>query len=82
MGIKAVPVDVVVDRDRNRVVEPETGRVLHTVRLDRTSSERPILEHVVNVRTYPLRKCAPERLRAKRHPITPIISKISISVEM
>ena len=65
IGLDAAPVDVVVDSDGVRVVEPLTGHALRPVRLDRTESERRILENVVNVRTSPLRKRAPERLMTK-----------------
>ncbi len=64
VGIEAVPVDVVAGENRVSVVDPETGRVLHSVRLDRNESGSSLVEHVVNVRTSPLRKRAPERLLA------------------
>ena len=64
VGLDAVPVGVVVDGDQLRVVEPETGRTLHSVTLDRTESERPIPEHIVNTSTYPVRNLAPGRLAA------------------
>jgi hypothetical protein len=36
VGIDAVPVDVVVDGHRAKVVEPASGRTQHSVRLDMT----------------------------------------------
>jgi len=68
VGIEAVPLDVVPDGDWVRVVDPETGRVVHSVRLDLTLSERLILEHVVNTCTYPLRKRAPADLKKDVKP--------------
>lgn len=50
VGIEAVPMDMVAGGHRAEVVEPETGRILHSVRLDKTESEGPAAEHVVNVR--------------------------------
>ena len=47
----------------NISVEPETRRGLHAVRPDRTVSERPIPEHVVNVRTSPVRNLVPADLK-------------------
>ena len=38
VGIEADPVDVVVDEDRAKVVEPGGRRVLHSVRLESTES--------------------------------------------
>jgi hypothetical protein len=38
VGIDAVPVIVVVDSDRTRVVEPVSGGTLHSSRLDTTES--------------------------------------------
>ena len=64
VGIEAVLVEVVVDRDRVRVVEPETGRVLHSVTLlDRTLPEGAVPEHVVNGRTLSQGRSAPADLR-------------------
>jgi hypothetical protein len=72
VGIEAVPVDVVVDRDGAKVIEPESPRSLHSVRLDRIVSERPIPEHAVNARTSPLRNLAPERTIARKfYPASP-----------
>ena len=65
MSIEAVCVKVVMDGDRARVVEPQTHRVVHSVRLDTTASASSAIEHVVNISTYPLRKRAPERLRTE-----------------
>jgi hypothetical protein len=64
-GIEAVPIDVVVDGDRVRVVDPETRRVLHLVRLEATESVSSVIEHAVNARTAPLRKRAPDKLRSE-----------------
>ena len=61
IGIKADPVDVVVDDDRAKVIEAETSRCLHPVRLESSESEGSVLGHVVNARTSPLRKAALQR---------------------
>ena len=66
IGLDAVPVEVVVDGDRARVVDPESGRVDRLVRLDTTVSESSAIEHVVNVRTSPLRNLAPDRIIARK----------------
>ena len=57
---------VVVDEDRAKVVEPETGRCHCSVKPRMTASEGLTglgKEHVVNVRTFAPGKLAPERLR-------------------
>jgi hypothetical protein len=64
IGIEAVPVDVVVDGNRARAVEPESGRALHSVRSDKTESISSVIEHVVNARTSPDRNLAPAYLIA------------------
>jgi hypothetical protein len=51
VGIEAVPVDVVVDGDRARDVEPESGRALRSVKLDKTESVGSAAARVVNGRT-------------------------------
>jgi hypothetical protein len=66
IGLDAVPVEVVVDGDRARVVDPESGRVDRLVRLDTTVSESSAIEHVVNARTSPLRNLAPDRIIARK----------------
>jgi hypothetical protein len=38
IGLDALPVDVVVDEDRAKVVEPGVRRVLHSVRLEMAES--------------------------------------------
>jgi hypothetical protein len=63
----AVLVDVVVDRDWARVVEPGSRRVLHSVRLESTESVGSVAWHVVNARTLAPGRSAPtdpERRRA------------------
>jgi hypothetical protein len=64
VGIDAVPVNVNVDGDRVRVVDPQNGLVYHSVRLESIGSELSVVAHVVNVRTSPLRKRAPARISA------------------
>jgi hypothetical protein len=59
-----VPVDVVVDGDSARVVEPETRRVFHSVRLlDRTLPEGSGAERLVNISTLSQRRSAPADLK-------------------
>jgi hypothetical protein len=52
--------------DPVRVVEPETGRCHHSVRLELTESTSSVKEYVVNARTSPLCKRAPADL--KKYP--------------
>lgn len=59
VGIDAVPVEVRLAGDAVRVVEPEIGRILHSVTLDTTLSAGSILEHVVNVCAFAPRRSAP-----------------------
>ncbi len=69
-GIEAVPVDVVVDGDRVKVVEPTTGRCVLSVRQPGPDPETRPTGSGVQV---PLRKRAPERLTARKfHPASPI----------
>jgi len=60
LGIDAVPVDVVMDNDRARVVE--TSRCLHSFRFETTGSVASAISHVVNAYTRPDRNRAPARL--------------------
>jgi hypothetical protein len=62
-GIEAVPVDVVVDGERVRVVDPETRRLLHSVRLESTESVWSVVEQVVNVRALAPGRSAPANLK-------------------
>jgi hypothetical protein len=62
VGLDAVAVDLVVDGHRAKVVEPETGHILHSVRRGATGSVSAVIGHVVNARTSPLRKLAPAYL--------------------
>ena len=59
----AIPVDVVVDGDRVKVVDPETGRCRLSVRLGTTSPGVTEPSQVVNTRTSPLRNLAPADLK-------------------
>jgi hypothetical protein len=61
-GIEAVPINVVVDGERVRVVDPETGRLLHSVRLAATESLPSAIEHVVDARTLSQGRSAPSDL--------------------
>jgi hypothetical protein len=62
IGIEAVPVDVVVDCDQASVVDPAIGRLLRSVRPDKTESVSSAVGHVVNARTAPDRNLAPASL--------------------
>jgi hypothetical protein len=64
-GLYAIPVDVIVDGDRVRAFEPESGRLVHSVMLESSGSVSSVVGHGVNVRTSPLRKRGPERLAAR-----------------
>jgi hypothetical protein len=66
VGIEAVPVDVIVDAERVKVVELETRRTVHSVRLESSGSVSSVVQHIVNVRTSPDCNLAPERLRAEK----------------
>jgi hypothetical protein len=73
VGFAAFPVNVVVDGCQSRVVEPESGRSIRSIMLDRILSERPIPVHAVNTRTSPLRKRTPARLAARKvYPLSPV----------
>src|SRR5262245_16705740 len=50
VGVEAVPVDVIVDGDPVQVVEPDSRRVLHSFRLDKTELEGSVAARVVNAR--------------------------------
>jgi hypothetical protein len=58
VGVEAVPVDVLLDGERARVDDLQVARVLRSVRLESSGSVWSVGGHVVNVRTYPLRKRA------------------------
>jgi hypothetical protein len=77
MGLDAVPVDVIADGDWVRVVDPETGRCIHFVRLDTSASGWPVPKHVVNIRAHPDRNLAPAKIIAQRScPISPYFPSI------
>ena len=61
----AVPMDVLVDRDRASVVESEIGRCRDAVRPRTTLPGSPRKEQVVNFRTLAPGRSAPERLRSE-----------------
>jgi hypothetical protein len=66
VGIEADPVDVILDEDRAKVVEPGIARVLNSVRLELTESAPPGIEHLVNSHTSQLRKRSSGPLERRR----------------
>jgi hypothetical protein len=73
VGIEAVPVDVIVDGERVKVVEPESGHTLHSVSLGTTSPGDAPAAQVVNAHTPPGRNLAPARsIATPVYPISPI----------
>jgi hypothetical protein len=65
-GIEAIPVDVIANKDGAKIIEHNGRRVLYSVRLDSSGSVSSLFEHVVNVRTSPLCKRAPDRLATRK----------------
>ena len=63
VGIEAVPMDVLVDRDRASVVESEIGRCRDAVRPRTTLPGSPRKEQVVNFRTLAPGRSAPADLK-------------------
>jgi hypothetical protein len=63
--IAAVPVDAIVDGERAKVVEPETGRNLRSFRLESTESVGSVAWHVVNARTLAQGRSAPVDFRKR-----------------
>lgn len=63
--IEAVPMDVLVDRDRASVVESEIGRCRDAVKPRTTLPGSPRQEQVVNFRTLAPGRSAPERMTTR-----------------
>jgi hypothetical protein len=71
-GIEAIPIDVIVDDDRAKIVESKIGRIDYSVKLESTASVSSITAHIVNVQTSPIRKRAPARsITALICPVSP-----------
>ena len=59
VGIEAAQVEIVVDGDRAKGVEPSTDRCLHSIKLRTTEPADSVLKQVVNARTLAPGRSAP-----------------------